>query len=474
PGRTACPRPDGRPPAARQLMPETTMAAVENTVTIMRPVEEVFAYLADAENLPRWNYAIEQTKKITAGPVGVGTAYRQTPTIPTRSQEEFEIVVSQPPGQLVLDGTFGPFRVRTSYLLEPVAGGTVLTNRWELEATSAPLRLLAPVAIPQVKAAVAKNLRTLRQILENARAVPGQIRWLPAPPHAVLSWLGEGFGEGTGGQVGGCFGDEVPGGDASAAHLAGPGLPYLQRPVPAGDRAGLTPEHQRRAGDPAPSAVGLVMLVIEGGGGAVLLADGMDPAGIAELAEISGADVRGEDIGPVRPRVEHVAHQHLRRPGDQLLGHRAGGRQERPDPEPEAKVHVRPAERLPGGDDVEHREAGHGGRVVQRHPVGAPCPAVVPGHGEGAVAQRVHALDLVAGGLAHAVRRVIGGAGRRAAGTEPAQVGGDHGEPFGEPGRDPVPHQMRFRDAVQQQDRRPLPAPAAVDRRARGRDIEFL
>ena len=152
------------------------MAAVENTVTIMRPAEEVFAYLADAENLPRWNYAIEQTRKITAGPVGVGTVYRQTRTIPSRSQEEFEIVVFQPPGQLMLDGTFGPFRARTSYLLEPVAGGTGLTNRWELEATSAPLRLLAPVAIPRVKAAVAKNLRTLKQILENARAVPGQIR----------------------------------------------------------------------------------------------------------------------------------------------------------------------------------------------------------------------------------------------------------------------------------------------------------
>jgi len=157
-------------------MPETTMAAVENTVTIMRPAEEVFAYLADAENLPRWNYAIEQTRKITAGPVGAGTVYRQTRTIPSRSQEEFEIVVFQPPGQLGLDGTFGPFRARTSYLLEPVAGGTGLTNRWELEATSAPLRLLAPVAIPRVKAAVAKNLRTLKQILENARAVPGQIR----------------------------------------------------------------------------------------------------------------------------------------------------------------------------------------------------------------------------------------------------------------------------------------------------------
>ena len=99
------------------------MAAFENTVTITRPVEEVFTYLADAENLPQWNYAIEQTRKVSPGPVGVGTVYRQTRTLPGRSQEDFEIVVFQPPGQLALDGTFGPFKARASYLLERQPAG---------------------------------------------------------------------------------------------------------------------------------------------------------------------------------------------------------------------------------------------------------------------------------------------------------------------------------------------------------------
>src|SRR6185312_2443715 len=51
------------------------------------------------------------------------TVYRQTRTLPGRSQEDFEIVVFQPPGQLTLDGTFGPFKARASYLLEPAASG---------------------------------------------------------------------------------------------------------------------------------------------------------------------------------------------------------------------------------------------------------------------------------------------------------------------------------------------------------------
>ena len=73
--------------------------SILNTVTITRPVEEILTYLADPENLPQWNYAIEQTRKISPGPVGVGTVYRQTRTLPGRSHEDFDIVVfSRPAG----------------------------------------------------------------------------------------------------------------------------------------------------------------------------------------------------------------------------------------------------------------------------------------------------------------------------------------------------------------------------------------
>ena len=57
------------------------------TISINRPPAEVFAFLARFENVPRWNYAISDTRKITAGPVGVGSRYRQVRTIPTQSEE---------------------------------------------------------------------------------------------------------------------------------------------------------------------------------------------------------------------------------------------------------------------------------------------------------------------------------------------------------------------------------------------------
>ena len=67
------------------------MRAFDNTVTIARPAGEVFAFLADFQNVPRWNYAIEQTRKLSPGPVGVGTAYRQTRT--TLSNFSFVIIL---------------------------------------------------------------------------------------------------------------------------------------------------------------------------------------------------------------------------------------------------------------------------------------------------------------------------------------------------------------------------------------------
>ncbi len=39
------------------------MQSFTNTVTIERPIEDVFAFLADFENVPTWNRAIEATTR---------------------------------------------------------------------------------------------------------------------------------------------------------------------------------------------------------------------------------------------------------------------------------------------------------------------------------------------------------------------------------------------------------------------------
>jgi uncharacterized protein YndB with AHSA1/START domain len=141
------------------------VATFENTVMISRPIEEVFEFLADFENVPKWNYAIVETHKVSHGPVGMGTIYHQVRAVPSRSEEHFEVTAYNPPRQLEVRGQLGPFPSRLSYALDAVPGGTRVTNAVELE-LHGPGRLLGRVAVPRVRDAVAANLRKLKELLE--------------------------------------------------------------------------------------------------------------------------------------------------------------------------------------------------------------------------------------------------------------------------------------------------------------------
>lgn len=138
----------------------------QNIVTIRRPVEDVFAFLAAFENVPTWNHAIESTTKTSAGPVGVGSTYRQIRSEPGRSEEGFEVTVFEPVSRVAIDGKIGPFHARLTYLIEPMEGATRLINTVDLEPSSAASKLLAPFAGSRIKTAVAENLDALKRILE--------------------------------------------------------------------------------------------------------------------------------------------------------------------------------------------------------------------------------------------------------------------------------------------------------------------
>ena len=148
------------------------MATFENTVMIRRPTAEVFGFLADFENVPRWNYAIVETHKVSQGPVGLGTVYQQVRSVPSRSEERFEVTAYNPPRQLEIQGQLGPFPSRLAYALDAVPEGTRVTNSVQLELRG-PGRLLGRVAVPRVRDAVTANLQKLKELLER-QATPGR------------------------------------------------------------------------------------------------------------------------------------------------------------------------------------------------------------------------------------------------------------------------------------------------------------
>ncbi len=136
-----------------------------NSLTIQRSLQDVFNYLAAFENVPQWNYAIAETRKASNGPVGVGTIYRQTRSLPSRSEETFQVTEFDPNRRLAIRGDLGPLKGTLTYELEPVREGTRLTNTAELEGRGL-LKVAAPITTGNVRRAVATNLEKLKEILE--------------------------------------------------------------------------------------------------------------------------------------------------------------------------------------------------------------------------------------------------------------------------------------------------------------------
>ena len=68
------------------------MVNVESSIVINRPIAEVFAFVADFENHPKWEMNFQKVKRLTSTPTGVGTTYQCELKLPGQSAtSKFEI-----------------------------------------------------------------------------------------------------------------------------------------------------------------------------------------------------------------------------------------------------------------------------------------------------------------------------------------------------------------------------------------------
>lgn len=49
----------------------------ENEIIIHKPISEIYAFLSDFENMPKWNYYLVSVEKISPGNIAVGTTFHQ-------------------------------------------------------------------------------------------------------------------------------------------------------------------------------------------------------------------------------------------------------------------------------------------------------------------------------------------------------------------------------------------------------------
>jgi len=140
------------------------MTRFRNTVTIDPPIDEVFRFVANFENMSKWNYFVVDVHKLSPDPIGLGAVFHQTRKTDTQQYRVTEF----DPGRRIAVETLPPApSLVMRFTLEATGTGTSLTDEWEVGVGSGLLGVLGFLAAGRVNAAVRENLAKLKHLLEN-------------------------------------------------------------------------------------------------------------------------------------------------------------------------------------------------------------------------------------------------------------------------------------------------------------------
>jgi uncharacterized membrane protein len=94
-------------------------------VLISRPLDEVFAFVSDVRNRPQWDDSVESEELTSPEPIQVGTTVRtRLRSMGREYQYTWEIVEHEPPNEMKVESTSGPFPTTLSFQFNGQDGGT--------------------------------------------------------------------------------------------------------------------------------------------------------------------------------------------------------------------------------------------------------------------------------------------------------------------------------------------------------------
>lgn len=146
------------------------MARFEHSAEIERPVEEVFAFLAEPANLPRWQRSLLDVRPHRRGPLRPGVEVTEVRRFLGRVMETTWVCTEHRPSRRsVIESDEGPVPFRGTWELEPAAYETTRFT-WTLETGGLAARIASAVAARLARQELEANTLRLKQLLEDNRA----------------------------------------------------------------------------------------------------------------------------------------------------------------------------------------------------------------------------------------------------------------------------------------------------------------
>jgi uncharacterized membrane protein len=139
-------------------------------VVISRPLDEVFEFVADARNRPRWDESVDSEELTSPEPIGAGSTIRtRMRSMGREYQYTWEISEYDPPRRMTVESTSGPFPTMLAFQFSSQDGGTLV----EASVTGRPaglLRVLQPLIARTTQQNLDQGYARLKRLLETGTA----------------------------------------------------------------------------------------------------------------------------------------------------------------------------------------------------------------------------------------------------------------------------------------------------------------
>ena len=133
---------------------------------VARPPKVVFDFIADSENAPKIVQSVTSIVKLTEGPIGVGTRYRETRLMSGKEQQaELEIVEFEPTEKYAMQNVTSGIETTYCYNLKPERDGTRIDLVCEVKAKGIK-KLMLPMVAAILKKEDGDHLQRVKKILE--------------------------------------------------------------------------------------------------------------------------------------------------------------------------------------------------------------------------------------------------------------------------------------------------------------------
>lgn len=142
------------------------MPSAQHSISITRPVDDVFRFVADGENAKRWRPGVLDVSRESGGE-GLGAVYRQGVKGPggRRIAADYEVTAFEPGRRIAFQAIAGPVRPRGEYRFAAEGDGTTVSLSLEATLTGWK-RWVMSRAVQSTMDSEVRNLDTLKTILE--------------------------------------------------------------------------------------------------------------------------------------------------------------------------------------------------------------------------------------------------------------------------------------------------------------------